>query len=51
MTRMELVLSAVAFASFLVLIASWVLVPHSGQSITQHESAHEAPAGQILTAN
>jgi hypothetical protein len=48
---MELVLSVVALASFVAMMAVWAIAPHHGQQMRTADTAPEAAAAQALGAN
>jgi hypothetical protein len=48
---MELVLSVVALASFVAMMAVWAIVPHPGQEMRSVDAAPEAGAAQALGVN
>jgi hypothetical protein len=48
---MELVLSVAALASFVAMIAVWVVAPHPGQGMHAADAAPEAGAAQAIGAH
>ncbi|MBV9582103.1 MAG: hypothetical protein JO057_26265 [Chloroflexi bacterium] len=48
---MDLVLSAVALASFLAMILAWAVVPQAGPGLPATESAPEVGAAHALGVN